>query len=458
MSYLAFWIVLAILLVVVIATSILRYLHGAPQSAAARRSLGRREGSPTVPTLEARHPEAVRALEALQQNEREAAGEPLLSPEDFQRQFKENIHQKIISDRLDRLRTKNLEAIIHATVGSEKQAEEECAAMLRAWHLDDPTQWSRYELPNIRCDLARICASIEAIFARFNWPLSEFPVVGTLTTGRESATTQPTATGTPLILIDNGFFKFATIMSQLAIFAPYDAQYKGGFSTATLQLVSDLVATHTILNTCLYAYPRKVPTDFQSRFGNFQWAIGVFVIAHEYAHVSAGDYNAHPSNPNQQDTSRHEKELRADRAGFIATVEVLRGKNGGACGVFGPFLYLAGLDLLARAAVAYEGRPSPALTDPSYPTPYERTVSLLEWLQMSDYRKEFGDQIGQASACYNTILFAWDQIMPAFVAARDELSAFDPARQGGQVGGYPLDEARTFGLVQTLWRHVQARL
>ncbi len=392
MSYLAFWIVLAILLVVVIATSILRYLHGAPQSAAARRSLGRREGSPTVPTLGARRPEAVRALEALQQNEREAAGEPLLSPEDFQRQFKENIHQKIISDRLDRLRTKNLEAIIHATVGSEKQAEEECAAMLRAWHLDDPTQWSRYELPNIRCDLARICASIEAIFARFNWPLSEFPVVGTL------------------------------------------------------------------LNTCLYAYPRKVPTDFQSRFGNLQWAIGVFVIAHEYAHVSAGDYNAHPSNPNQQDTSRHEKELRADRAGFIATVEVLRGKNGGACGVFGPFLYLAGLDLLARAAVAYEGRPSPALTDPSYPTPYERTVSLLEWLQMSDYRKEFGDQIGQASACYNTILFAWDQIMPAFVAARDELSAFDPARQGGQVGGYPLDEARTFGLVQTLWRHVQARL
>jgi hypothetical protein len=171
----------------------------------------------------------VRALESLQQNERVAAGEPLLSPEDFQLQLKDNIHQTIISDRLDRSRTGGLEAIIHATVDSVKQAEEECATMLRAWHLDDSTQWSRYEMPNIRYDLAKICASIEAIFARFNWPLLEFPVVGTLTTGRESATTQPTSTGTPLILIDNGFFKFASIMSQLAIFAPYDAQYKGGF-------------------------------------------------------------------------------------------------------------------------------------------------------------------------------------------------------------------------------------
>jgi hypothetical protein len=412
-----------------------------------------------VAALGVRPIEAVKELEALQQNERAAAGEPLLTPEDFQRQLKENIHQRIVSDRLDRLdrqRTGNLDAVIRATVGTEQQAEEEYAAQLHAWHLDDPSQWSRYELPNIRYDIARICASIEAIFARFDWPLSRYPVVGTLTTGRESATTQPTSTGAPLILIDNGFFKFAVIMSQLAIFAPYDARYKRGFSTATLQLVSDLVATHTVLNTCLFTYPRKVPAEFQSRVANFQWAMGVFVIAHEYAHVSAGDYNAHPSAPTRQDDSRHAKELRADRIGFIATVEVMQERNEGADGVFGPFLYLAGLDLLARAAAAYEGRPPPALTDPDYPTPYERTVSLLEWLQTSDYRKQFGDQIGHASACYNTILFVWDEIMPAFMAARDELSEFDPAREGGQVGGYPLGEARVFGLVQTLWRHVLA--
>ena len=411
-----------------------------------------------VAELGARRAEAVRALEALQQAERTAAGELPLTPEDFLRQLKENIHLRIVSERMDRSGRDDIKSTIHATAGSLKQAEEEYAAALRAWHLNDASQWSRYEMPNIRYDIAKICASTEAVFSRFNWPLPELPVVGTLTTGRESATTQPTLTGIPLILIDNGFFKFATIMSQLAIFAPYDFRYKGGFSGPTIQLVCDLAATHTILNTCLYTYPRKVPADFQSQVSNFQWAIGVFVIAHEYAHVSAGDYNAHPAAPDQQNKSRHAEELRADKLGFTAAVEVLRGMNAGPCGVFGPFLYLAGLDLLRRAAAAYEGKPAPSLTDSIYPTPYQRTVSLLEWLNASDYRKEFEQHIREASRCYNTILFVWDAIEPIFVAVRSELAEFDPARQGGQVEPYPLADARAFGLVQTLWRHVQARL
>jgi hypothetical protein len=409
-------------------------------------------------TLGKRRTEAVQELEALQQRERAQAGEPWLTPEDFHRKLKENIHQQIISDRLDQLGGYDIEAIIHASGDSHEQAEKEYAEKLLVWHLDDPTQWSRYEMPNICYDIARICGSIEAVFARFNWPLTEFPVVGTLTTGRESAITQPTSIGSPLILIDNGFFKFATIMSQLAIFAPYDARYKGGFSWATVQFVADLAATHTVLNTCLYTYPRKVPEQFQSWVANFQWSIAMFVIAHEYAHVSAGDYNAHPSNPGPRDESRHAKELRADKAGFTATVEALREINGAEHGVFGPFLYLAGLDLLARAAAAYEGQPRPALTDPEYPTPFERTMCLLEWLETADYGQEFRAQIKEASECYNTILFVWDRILPTFLAARNELSALDPSKVGGVVEAYPLGEARVFSLVQSLSHRLRADL
>jgi hypothetical protein len=179
-------------------------------------------------TLGKRRTEAVQALEALQQRERAQAGEPLLTPEDFHRKLKENINQQIISDRLDQLGRYDIEAFIDAAGGSFEQAEKEYAEKLQAWHLDDPTQWSPYEMPDIRYDIARICGSIEAVLARFNWPLSEFPVVGTLTTGRESAITQPTSAGSPLVLIDNGFFKFASIMSQFAIFAPYDAPIREG--------------------------------------------------------------------------------------------------------------------------------------------------------------------------------------------------------------------------------------
>jgi hypothetical protein len=427
-----------------------------------------------VVTLGKRRLEAVQALEALQQSERAQAGESWLTPEDFHRKLKENIHQQIISDRLDPLGGDEIEAIItgHSSEQAKKkyaeiiaargdsseQAEKKYAEMLQVWHLDDPTQWSRYEMPNICYDLARICGSIEAVFARCNRPLSEFPVVGTLTTGQESAITQPTSTGSPLILIDNGFFKFATIMSRLAIFAPYDARYKGEFSWATVQFVADLAATHTVLNTCLYTYPRKVPEQFQSRVENFQWSVAMFVIAHEYAHISAGDYNAHPSKPGERDASRHAKELRADKTGFTTTVEALREINGAEYSVFGPFLYLAGLDLLARAAAAYEGQPRPALTDPEYPTPFERIMSLLEWLETTDYGGEFRAQIREASECYNAILFVWDRILPTFLAARNELSAFDPSKVGGVVEAYPLEEARVFGLVQTLSQRLRANL
>jgi hypothetical protein len=55
---------------------------------------------------------------------------------------------------------------------------------------------------------------------------------------------------------------------------------------------------------------------------------------------------------------------------------------------------------------------------------------------------------------YIIILSARDQILPAFQAARDKLSTFDPALHGPS----PLPDAGTFGVVTILWQHVLAHL
>jgi hypothetical protein len=397
-----------------------------------------------------RPPEAVQELEAMQQQERAGAGEPMLSTEDFERLLRDDIQRELISARL---KDGGLEAVVKATMSDEAVVEERYRARLNGWRVDDPSQWSRYETPASRSEIARICTRIESVFAKHNWNLKELPVVGTLTTGQVTARTQRSSAGTPMVLIDNGFFRFSGIMSQLAVFASYDAKVRGGFTEATLQLASDLAATQTVLNTCLYAYPRSTPPDFQTKVANLQDAISLFVLSHEYAHLSAGDLDAHPLTRQQQDETLRVKEFEADKAGFTTGVEAAQDAE---AGVFAPFLFFAGLDLLARAAAAYKGQPAPPATSSpaDYPTPYERTVSLLDWLGTTSYVPCFVTQIRAASACYNIILSAWDQILAPFWAAREQLSQFDPALHGPS--RYP--EADVQGVVTILWQHVLAHL
>jgi hypothetical protein len=299
--------------------------------------------------------------------------------------------------------------------------------------------------------IADICGRVEAAFARNGWPLAERPVVGTLTTGQVSATTRKGATGAPMILIDNGFFRLASMISQLAVFATYDAEIKGGFSNPTLQLLSDLVATQTVMNTCLYTYKRATPPQYEPVVAALRDAIGVFLISHEYAHISAGDLDAHPAGGGRHGGDLHSREFEADRVGFITAVEAAQDPDYGA---FGPFLYFAALDLVARAEAAYHGRPAPSTDTPAseYPTPFERTVNLMERLEPTPYWARFEHQIGRATKSYNTILFVWDEILPAFWAVRQELAAFDPRRPGPM--RWP--DADTFGVVTTLWQAVLA--
>lgn len=401
-----------------------------------------------------RSSEAIKELEALQQQERKAAGEPELTHEAFLALLRDDIHQQLISQRLE---AGGLDAVLEGTGDDEKEVERIFAARMNKWRLDDPSQWSRYETPGSLFGLANICSRIEAVYTEHNWNLPQFPAVGTLTTGQVSAVTQRTANDSILVLIDNAFFRFSGIMSQLAIFSTKDLQLHGHFSEATYQLMSDLVATHTVLNTCLYVYPRKTPENLQRFVANLQDAIIMFVISHEYAHIKAGDLDAHPFKGEQQNSDLREKEFEADKLGFITTMEATAHSDQAGSGVFGPFLYFAGLDLLTRAADAYHDRTRSYETssDSDYPTPYERTVNLLNWLETTPYVPAVQPQISGAATCYNVIIDVWDEIAPVFRAAREDLSAADPAIHGPSPRPREVDTQYVVGL---LWARLLAYL
>jgi len=401
-----------------------------------------------------RSSDAIKELEALQQQERKAAGEPELTHEAFLALLRDDIHQQLISQRLE---AGGLDAVLKGSGDDEKEVERIFTARMNNWRLDDPSQWSRYETPGSLFGVANICSRIEAVYTEHNWKLPQFPAVGTLTTGQVSAVTQRTANDSILVLIDNAFFRFAGIMSQLAIFSTKDLQLHGRFSEATYQLMSDLVATHTVLNTCLYVYPRKSPEDLQRFVANLQDAIIMFVISHEYAHIKAGDLDAHPFKGEQQNSDLREKEFEADKLGFVTTMEATADSDQAGSGVFGPFLYFAGLDLLTRAADAYHGRTRSYETNPDsdYPTPYERTVNLLDWLETTPYVPAVQPQICGAATCYNVIIDVWDEIAPVFRAAREDLSAVDPAIHGPSPR---LREVDTEYVVGLLWARLLAYL
>jgi len=396
-----------------------------------------------------RRPETVRELEALQQQERAGAGDAPLTVDGVIRLLQEDIHRELIAARLD---SGGLSAVVDGAADDDERAKDRAASLVQAWRLDDETQWSRYESPGIRWGIADVCARIEPVFANRGWHLAEPPIVGTLATGQVSAATQKSSHGAPLVLIDNGFFKFAGAISQLAVFASHDARSSGSFSNASLQLMADLAATQTVLNTCLYLFKRATPPQVASQVTQIVQAVVTFVIAHEYAHVAAGDLDAHPLSGAIEAAARRAKEFEADQRAFITSVESAQEPE---MGVFGPFVYFAGLDAMDRAAAAYAGRAaSPESgSDAAYPTPFERTVALLKWIETTPYVSQLRSAIAAASRCYHIVLFTWDQILPSFWAAREEMSAFDPAKRGS-VSSLP--DADALGVVAVLWQHVQA--
>jgi hypothetical protein len=401
-------------------------------------------------TIAKRSPEAVKELEAMQQQERAGAGESSLTTEDFERLLRKDIERELVSAQLD---LGGVDAAVQPVVPDKALVEEIYQARRNAWRVDDLSQWSRYETPASLWAIAGFCTRIESVFAYYNWALNEVPVVGTLTTGQVAARTQRSSSGAPMVLIENGFFKFSGMMSQAAVFASYDMRVKGGLTDPAVQLVADLAVTQTVLNTCLYAYPRTTPPDFRKSVDDLQDAICLFVLGHEYAHISSGDLDAHPLAGHEPEKTLQAKEFEADKIGFMTVVKAAHSEG---AGIFAPFLFLAGLDLLACAAAAYNGQPAPSTTSSpgEYPTSLERTTNLLSWLETSPFGTKFANQIRAAMDCYNLIQDVWKIIWTPFRAAREQLTQFDPAIHGPSL--YP--EADVLGVVTILRRLIQAHL
>src|SRR5207244_10874164 len=94
-----------------------------------------------------RRPETIKELEALQQREREGAGESALTSEAFLRLAREDIQKELLAAGQD--------------IGNDALVDQTLAARLKEWTVDDPGQWSRFEPPSHRFGIAKSCARLE---------------------------------------------------------------------------------------------------------------------------------------------------------------------------------------------------------------------------------------------------------------------------------------------------------
>jgi hypothetical protein len=385
----------------------------------------------------------VQALEALQQHEQQGAVGVDLTVEAFEQRLREDVMAQLAGEAFEG------GVLAMADAMNDDAVERRVAELTRRLAVDDPSQWSRYETMHSRAMLADACSRVEGAFERHGWTLKEFPAVGTLTTGQVGATTQRApATGAPLVLVDNGFPRFSIALAQLTVQGSLEAARGVAFTAPTVQLLSDLVATHVVVGTCLYIYPRQIDPAIHAGVTALQDALTVFVIAHEYAHVALGDIDEF------EGPSRHEVEYRADAYGLITALETTRDQGTAGAGAYGPFLYLAGLDLIARARAVYEGEPPPPETDPIYPTPFERADHLLDTVEDSSaVMTRFGDQIQDAAKCYLMILEVWRRIEPAFADCREALRQCDSSHDH-----QTLPEVVSHTAMTILWQAIRARL
>jgi hypothetical protein len=371
-----------------------------------------------------RRPEAVRALEALQQQERGIQGVPPITTE----MVIDNLRENLIQQALMQLSPSEM---ISGFERAAEQAEKQLAEILARTDVTDAEEWSRYEQPFVRIHIARACESVEDVFVRRGWPMPEPPVVGTLATGQISAQVQPGAADTVLILIENGFFKFAGVMSQLVLFSTMEAESRGGVSEVSLQALADLVSTHAFLNSCLFMYPRNGPPELAPTVDLLQHAVVVFVIAHEYAHIAAGDAAAGGGGPPPDLRAR---EFEADRQAALAAIEAIdaeareRGLGDAGPGIMAPFVFLAGLDILSRAEAAIEGAtPIMETTSPGdYPTCFERARALLN---LCDSDLEFQSRAHQAQIAiesYIRLFWLYQQMHPLVVQAKADYGPLNP--------------------------------
>lgn len=392
-----------------------------------------------------RNPAAVRVLEDLQQRERESRGETPITDE----MVIDTLRHDLLKKALQRMSPSEM---IEGSTAAMPMVEKQLAELLERADVTDPEQWSRYEHPQARVHIARVCEQIETVFERRGWVLPQLPVVGTLATGQIAAQVQPAADDAALVLIDNGFFKFAGVMSQLCLFSALE---EDGVSEATLQALADMVSTHAFLGSCLYMNPRTTPASRAVTVDMLQHAATVFVIAHEYAHFAAGDLCAVDGD------NLRARELEADRKAALTVHEATdaeareRGLGNAGPGIMGPFIFLAGLDILSRAEDAVAGV-TPVIESGSpqeRPTPYERAVALLTLCESDPELQPVIHQARVVSGSYLRLFQLYQRMHPLVIGVREELGLPDPRELGTPANpGYTVSAIITY-----FWDRVRAK-
>ena len=401
---------------------------------------------------------AIKALERMQREERQAAGPPL--PQMDNQAVVIEALRRVTPAAASRWAKPDGDAAYEAFLDSiradlatsvDPEVQQRMQADSQRFHLDEADQWSSFESPVMKWRIADSCGRIEAAIRRYehvgwrdfkarviidddrSWTLSELPAVGTLNTGQVMATSTRAQTGEMIILLDNGLFEFAHMLAQLGVMAFHEADSDGTFSEATLQLVSDIVVSQTVIGTCAGAHKRKTPPVYEVNVRALEDAIVTFVVAHEYAHLLNRDFDMHPPSGKSTGTAAvtdlRAKELAADAKGLRITMSAAVTTQFEAAPVWGPVLYLAGLDMLGRAEAAYNHR---ALEPESqraseFPKPLDRMMNLLGMIEQQPLADVFGNAMRVAGQAYNHVLFALDIVQPALWTACGKLREYESA-------------------------------
>jgi hypothetical protein len=144
----------------------------------------------------------------------------------------------------------------------------------------------------------------------------------------------------------------------------------------------------------------------------------------------------------------------ADVTGLRITMAATQSSEFGGAALWGPMLFLAGLDVLLRADAAWRHQAPVVENDPSGPTPFERATRLTEAIEHSELIGAFGNALGAALSAFQAVLFAWDIVMPALWGVSD--GSGDQA-YSNQPSGY-LAEMRQMAVMMALWQEVRPRL
>jgi hypothetical protein len=337
-----------------------------------------------------------------------------------------------------------------------------------------PSQWSRFEHPVASSILMDIASRIEDTIAALGrprhqqsiptqimaddlpWTLPDEhrPAIGTFSTGQFDTRAQSAGDGI-VLLVQNGLFPLAHVLAQVGVFGRQEAMASGRLSAPTVQSISDVTASYVTLGHPLGLPVRQGPPQLRAAAAAAEDAILVFVLAHEYAHILNGDLTAHPLVAPAGQRSYAEKEYLADLAGLrITLMAAIRDRQLAAAAMWGPFLFLAGLDVLVRAEAAI-GRVAPVLENhPDGPTPFERLDNLQKAVAQSELIGVYRDALRGGIAGFNAILFAWDIVMPAMWEMSEELTALVSA---GEPLGYEADMIQ-HAAITGLWAKVEPRL